>query len=231
MDADGSNPKILTDTGRNYGPAVSPDGRYIAFHSNRSGNFQIWIANRDGSSPRQLTNRAQECHWPQFSADGKWIIYESFDGESPVSLWMTSVEGGQGERLTASHAIRGTVSPDGKWIACWLGDSADSKRRWQLAIIPASGGLPSQTFDVASSVPISWEAPLSWTADGRNITYADVRGGVANLWNQSIDGGPPKQVTDFKDSRIYSFDWSHDGRLMLSRGVTTNDVVLMSEVR
>jgi serine/threonine protein kinase/WD40 repeat protein len=229
MGLDGSPPRILTDAGRNYGPAISPDGRFIAFHSSRSGNFQIWIAKRDGTNPVQLTSAAQESHWPQFTADGRSIIFEHYVPGEPVSLWTIPVEGGTAQKLAQGFAIRGAVSPDGKWVACWwLGHDQNSRPR--LAIIPSSGGSPVKTFELAATVPVSWEAGLSWTSDGKNVSYVDQRDGASNLWNQSIDGGPAKPVTNFKDGRIYAFDWSRDGRLVLSRGVTTNDVVLMTEV-
>ena len=72
---------------------------------------------------------------------------------------------------------------------------------------------------------------IRWTADSKSLTYVDHRGGVDNLWTQPIDGSPAKQITEFKDSRIFSFDWSSDGRLLASRGVQTNDVVLITETK
>jgi eukaryotic-like serine/threonine-protein kinase len=230
MEADGSNRKILTDVGRNYAPAVSPDGRYIVFHSNRSGNFQIWRADRDGSNPKQLTNSNHECHWPQFSADGKWVVYEHFDPMTSGAISMVPVDGGTPTGLVESPAIRPMISPDGKWIACWVGQRKQNAR-WRLAIFPFSGGQPTRIFEMAPTVPISWQALLRWSSDGRSIVYVDQHGGVDNLWSQRIDGAAPKQITDFKDGRIFSFDWSRDSRLLTSRGVMTNDVVLISEIR
>jgi serine/threonine protein kinase/Tol biopolymer transport system component len=230
MGADGSQPRILSEAGRNYGPAISPDGRYIAFHSNRTGNFQIWRANRDGTNPVQLTNTETECHWPQFSADGKSIVFEHFKPDQKGSLWLVSVDGGTPRKLTDGVALRPVISPDGKWIACWWTEQNQNVHP-RLAIFPFEGGAPVKTFAVASTVPISWEASLHWTSDGKNITYVDQRGGASNLWNQSVDGQPAKQITDFKEGRIFAFDWARDGRLVISRGLTTNDVVLMTEVK
>jgi len=241
MGADGSNIKALTDAGRNYAPAVSPDGRFIAFHSNRSGTFQIWLADRDGGNPRQLTsgltqgipielNRlvASESNWPQFSSDGRWVFYEHFDSDSAGSLWKISVDGGEPIRLSQQPTVRLAVSPDGKWIASWFRDK-EPTGHWRLGILPSAGGPPAQLFDVASTVQISWDAALQWTGDSSAVTYIDHRGGVENLWAQPLAGGPAKPVTDFKENRIFSFAWSHDGRLLASRGVQTNDVVLITD--
>jgi eukaryotic-like serine/threonine-protein kinase len=230
IDADGSHQKILTDAGRNYAPAVSRDGRYIVFHSNRSGSFQIWRADRDGSDPKQLTNISPECHWPQFSADGKSVVFEHFDVAGSGSLWTIPIDGGTPTKLSDSLAMKPMVSPDGKWIACWLRGKQQGGR-WLLGIIPFAGGAATKVFELAPTVQISWDALLRWSADGRSVTYVHQRGGIDNLWSQPIDGGPPKQVTDFKDNRIFSFDWSRDGQLLTSRGVQTNDVILISEAK
>lgn len=229
VQADGSNTKILTDVGRNYAPAVSPDGRYIVFHSNRSGPFQIWRADRDGGNPKQLTNMSAECHWPQFSPDGQWVVFENSALNSGGSLWKVAIDGGAPARLSDTASLKVAVSPDGKWIASWV--SSDKRNgRWRLGIIPFGGG-PVNYFEVAPTVQVSWDTLLRWSGDGRSITYVDHRGGIDNIWSQSIDGGPPKQVTNFKENRIFSFDWSRDGRLLASRGVQTNDVILLSETR
>jgi Tol biopolymer transport system component len=72
---------------------------------------------------------------------------------------------------------------------------------------------------------------LRWTADGRGLTYADVAG--TNVWVQPIDGGAPRQLTTFADSRkIANFAWSPDGKqLAVARAVTTSDIVLLKGVR
>jgi Tol biopolymer transport system component len=58
------------------------------------------------------------------------------------------------------------------------------------------------------------------------------RGGVSNIWIQPLDDSPARQLTDFKSDRIFSFDWSRDGKwLALSRGPEERDVVMMSDFK
>ena len=60
----------------------------------------------------------------------------------------------------------------------------------------------------------------------------DVRSGIANIWSQPLDGGSPRQVTDFRADQIFSYDWSQDGmQLACERGVETNDVVLINDYK
>lgn len=228
---DGANTKILADESRNYGPSVSPDNRYLAFHSNRSGLFQIWLADRDGRNAKQLTHDEPEANWPQFSPDGKWIIYQHFGHDDNGTVWRVPVMGGRPTRVVEGLMLRPAISPDGKWIAGWYRDESRPSSPWRLAVVPFEGGPPVKQFDLPSIFTASWDSPVRWSQDGRSITYIDRPNYAENLWNQPIDGSRPKQITNFKDSRIFSFDWSRDGRLLVSRGITTDDVVMISEAK
>ena len=69
-----------------------------------------------------------------------------------------------------------------------------------------------------------------WSADGKSILYTTNNNNVTNIWSQPLDGGPAKQVTDFKDSLMSGFAWSRDGRqLACSRGILLRDAVLISD--
>jgi serine/threonine protein kinase/Tol biopolymer transport system component len=230
ISATGGDERPLTSAGgRNYAPVVSPDNRYIVFHSNRTGVFQIWRINRDGSSPKQLTFEATESTWPAFSPDGKWILFQHADPDSPFTLWRVSIDGGKPERVTDGIAIRPSASPDGKLIAFWHND-AQQNSRWRLKVINFEGGATFNIFDVAATVQVQWDTPLHWSPDGKQLVYVDHSGGIDNLWGQPIDGGAPKQLTNFDEGKIFAFGWMKDGGLVTSRGVITADVVLIKDV-
>ena len=61
----------------------------------------------------------------------------------------------------------------------------------RLAIIPVAGGLATKTFALPPGAID--RAGVAWTPDGRALTYAEMRKGVSNLWNQALEGGPPKK--------------------------------------
>ena len=225
----GGDPKQLTSEGRrNYAPIVSPDNRYLVFHSNRSGVFQIWRTERDGTRPKQLTFDNLESTWPTFSPDGKWIVYQHPETGGPYTLWRVPVDGGTPEKITEGVSIRATISPDGKLLAFWYNDERESSS-WKLKVVHFDSGAPLNVFDVAPTVQVSWDTPLKWSHDGRYLTYVDHRGGIDNLWGQPIEGGTAKQLTNFEDSKIFSFSWLKDGSLVASRGVVTSDVVLIND--
>ena len=226
--ADGSSVKQLTSgMKRNYAPSVSPDNRFIAFHSNRSGVFQIWRMDRDGSNPVQLTFGNVESNWPRFSADSKWIFYEHFAPGVSSSLWKVATEGGNPVRVSDEHAIHPAPSPDGKWLAYWVTE-AKERTGWGLVVLSLETGKV-QRFEVPSSVIVKWDTSLRWTSDSRSVVYVDQHAGIQNLRAQPIDGGLAKQITQYGDATIFSFDFGKDGALATSRGVITSDVVLITD--
>ena len=232
MEANGTGQKQLTaGAGRNYAPSVSPDGRYIVFHSNRSGAWQIWRMDRDGSNPIQLTTDNSDSNWPEVSPDGRWVVYHHLvDSGNAMVLWKVPVEGGTPVRITEKLSMRPTVSPDGKLIACWQ-ESEQPNRGPRIAVIPLAGGQPVKTFDITPTTRAGWDAPLRWTPDGKALTYMDQRGGIGNIWSQPFNGGKPVQLTNFKDNLIFSFAWSRDFKLAISRGVKAGDAVLITDAR
>ncbi|MCM3871636.1 MAG: protein kinase [Pyrinomonadaceae bacterium] len=227
MAGDGSGQRQLSvNTSQNFDPVVSPDGRYIVWASQRTGNTNLWRMELDGGDSRQLTNGVGE-YLPDYSPDGKWILYTAYDPSSSFwSVWKISAEGGTPVRMTDEESAFPSISPDGKWFACNYQDEAGAD--YKLAVVPFAGGQPMKMFDI----PGSFGRTIHWTADGRDLTYVDTRAGVSNIWIQRIDGGAPRQLTDFKDQRIFGFAWSRDGKqLALSRGVINSDVVLIRDFK
>jgi hypothetical protein len=138
------------------------------------------------------------------------------------------VGGGTPVRLTDKVSVRAVISPDGKLIACWQhGDKRNTPL--QISIIPINGGQPIKSFEATPNALTGWDAELQWTPDGKALAFIDRRGGIDNVWSQPIAGGPARQLTDFKDGQIFSFDWLRDGRLVCSRGMRTGDAVLIRD--
>jgi Tol biopolymer transport system component len=179
VNVDGSNPRQLTaDAGTNVGAVVSPDGRQIVFLSNRSGVPHIWQMSIEGSDQKQLTHGHGE-QLPQFSPDGRWVVYSTMSESSNV--WKISAAGGEPVQLTDRTSTSPTVSPDGKLVACLYKDGNAPLR---IALIPLEGGKPLKTLDYGLPV-----ATLRWTPDARAIAYVDQRDTVSNIVARPIDGG------------------------------------------
>lgn len=220
-DPDSNAPKQLTSNeGTNGGASFTPDGRYIVFDSDRKGDTHIWRMDADGSNPVQLTFGKGE-KFPKISPDGKWVVYTSFPD---WTLWKIPIEGGEPIKISQGYAREQTISPDGKWIAYTTFEN--DKYRW--ALIPFEGGLPVKKFEIPPNA--SQMQMVRFSPDSSAISFISTIEGVSNIWQQPIDGSPPKQMTNFNSDRIFSYDWSHDGKqLVLIRGAWTADMTLITQ--
>jgi len=230
MNPDGTDQRQLTAEAHvDRDPSVSPDGHSIAFASDRSGRFNIWRIDSEGSNLKQLTNGDDE-QFPDFSSNSESIVYQGFVKGVPT-LWRLNMGQDSPIQLTKSYSNWPVVSPDGKFIACSYLDQ--NSGQWKLAVFSSEGGTPLKSFEMP--IPylqhFVWQR-IRWTADGRALTYIDRRGGISNIWSQPLDGGPTKQITDFKSGEIFNFAWSSDGKqLACTRGSVISDAVLISDLR
>jgi Tol biopolymer transport system component len=129
---------------------MSPDGRYIVFFSDHSGQaYRIWRMDADGSNQKQLTNGNGEFA-PQFTPDGQWVIFWSWTWSGTPRLGKVSIDGGEPVQLTNYDSRIPAISPDGKLIAAGHANETDFKT--QLLIIPAEGGPPLKSFDLPNFI-------------------------------------------------------------------------------
>ena len=221
VNPDGTNLTQLTsDTALNGLPRVPADGRFIVFLSARTGSPHLWRMNSDGTNVTQLTNGMAEIN-PEVSPDGKWVIFQNI---TDLGLWKISTDGGTPAQVTNKLAAQAAFSPDGKLVACRYRESDLSP--FKLGLIDFVTGQIVKSIDIPPG-----DNTLQWTPDGRAVLYVTRQGGVANIWSQPIDGGPAKQITNFKSDLIFAFDLSADGKSMaLARGTVSNDVVLIAAV-
>jgi Tol biopolymer transport system component len=219
MGADGANPRRLTDADGSYMPVASPRGNFIAFIRENGAEFNLWRMDMDGGNKKQLT-QGHEDAVPAISPDGQWVIFAR--GENGKYA-LTKVPSGGGPASEFSDKARDnaywpSVSPDGKWIACVYYPHGGETPAF--AIFPFAGGPPAKMFPLAGG---AGQLP-HWTPDGRAISFINGN----NIWEQPVAGGPQKPVTHFTSSdTIFDFDWSQDGRLVLSRGTRPIDAVLI----
>jgi serine/threonine protein kinase/Tol biopolymer transport system component len=216
------NKQLSSGTLQNIWPVVSPDGRYIVWAARPVARWELWRMEIDGSNPTKLTD---DGYFQDFSRDGKWVFYSPPNAK----LLKIPIEGGTPTQVIEESVLRPAVSPDGQWLACFyhvLPEPGElgREKQWTVAIFPVNGGPAAKTFDLSTS-----GGNMKWTNDGKAIAYIASHGGLSNIWAQPIDGGPPKQLTDFKSEHIFNFAWSRDGKqLALSRGVVNRDVVLIT---
>jgi len=217
------------------GLSLAPDGR-IVYASGKSGNQDIWIVEANGTGQKQLTLDAATDYYPAVSPDGRYIVFSS-DRTGDFNIWRMDIDGSNLKRLTnAGGEGWPQVSPDGRWVV-YNSIKSNQWTLWEdianpsakIAVIPFEGGPPLKMLDIPAAVRSSL---FRWSPDSRALTYMETIGGVSNIWSHALDRSLPKQLTDFKSDRIFSFQWSRDGKqLICSRGSETTNVVLIRDFK
>ena len=225
--ADGSETKQLTaDAFIDQQPSMCGDGRYIVFQSNRARSANIWRMNSDGTNVKQLTFGTAVDSYPVCSPDGQSLVFFSLrSGE--WRGWRVGIDGGEPVQITNGASELPFFSPDGLQIAYFYRDDQANKQR-RIGIVPVSGGAPVKTIALPSSVqPIAF----AWLPDGKSIAYLDSSAGVLNIWSAPLDGGQPKQLTNFNSGFIDNFAIFRDGRIAVYRFNVSRDIVLIKDFR
>jgi dipeptidyl aminopeptidase/acylaminoacyl peptidase len=199
-----SRKQITTGLTDSQGPAWSPDARWIAFSSNRTGttardanwsnNSDVFLVSADGGEPRALTTNPGPDNGPSFSPDGQWIAYASSDlpnsSADQTDLKVISVQGGTPRNLTSGldYSISNIEwSTDGKTIYFASAEGLTTK----LYKVPASGGTPVE-------VPLGKDfvfGDFSTSADGSK--WLVIGGTLADpsiVYLAGADGANPRRI-------------------------------------
>ena len=180
-------------------PRYSPDGNSITFTSTRSGSYEIWKCDADGSNALQLTSfGAPITGNPRWAPDGKQIVFSS-DAEGQADIYVVNADGGAPRRLTTdlpSGSMFPTWSRDGKWI--YFGSPRSGKFRSYR--MPAAGGDAVHVITDGGLVTES--------ADGKLLYFG--RGWPeSSIWSAPAGGGEEVQLTELV--QIGGFDVVGDG--------------------
>lgn len=169
-------------------PSWSPDGRMIAYPSDESGNYDIWVAqvgigqavNRTADSP------VNDMH-PRWSPDGQWISF--FSRREGGGWFIMPAVGGSPRKIAP-------LPPAGDEVV-------REEHGRGLGIVSLSDGRVRRlTEHPGDSSPV-------WSPDGRWVAFDSDRGGVSRLWRVPASGGPPERLTDGQDGNAR---WSWDGK-------------------
>lgn len=190
MDDDGRNQINLTNNpALDEYPCWSPDGKKIAFVSERDGNREIYVMDADGANLRNLTNNPASDDYPRWSSDGKKIYFTSYRGGK---RWLYTIDAhGKNQTMVpyySSDWSSWVLSPDGGKVAfqCYREGAEDI---WILDI--KTGAEANLTHH-----PSRDKGPI-WSPDGREIAFTSERDGPCEVYVLDADGSNLRKVTTY----------------------------------
>jgi Tol biopolymer transport system component/DNA-binding winged helix-turn-helix (wHTH) protein len=211
-------------------PAVSPDGKRVAFIRRISGGVSdVHVVAIDGSGERRITFDEADLTGIDWSGDGRDIVYSS-DRAGGYSLWRVPAEGGA-PTLMAGGAAR---------MKHPAADRASGRvvyENWNYAINVWSVGLVGQVeqvglvgrvgaFEPVTRTSELWNLYPQVSPDGTQVAYVSTQSGGHELWIADREGGDARQVTRLGRGVVRRPRWSPDGRriVYLARGQGGVDV-------
>ena len=187
--------KLIASTLEENGPQYSPDGKRIVFASRRSGSFEIWICDADGTNARQLTNIGGALTGtPRWSPDSRQIVFDSWLGGN-AAIYVINADGGAARRLTfdADEDVTPSWSRDGHWIYFGCTRSG-SMQIWK---VPAEGGTAVQVTRQGGFEGFE-------SADGQYFYYAKGRS-MPGIWRVPVAGGEESLIVDHHQAGLWRY--------------------------
>ena len=223
---DGRLRELIRDDVTLSSPALSPDGRLVAYARGRgdwgrkgyrgAAATDLWLLSleKPGEAPRRLTHFAGNDMWPMFAPDNKTLYYTA-DADGVGNLWRVSVNGGKPAQVTRQkdgYPHYPSISRSGKLVvyetdfSLWTVDpSARPAQPQRLTVTASFEDKPrKETRTLSSRVD-----ELEVSPDGSQIAV----GSRGDIFIAPAAGGAARRVTDSL-ARDYDFDWSPDSRLL-----------------
>ena len=202
-------------------PMPSPDGRLIAFSSQRSGYQDLWLVPADGSAaPRRLTENAMVAGELRFghawSPDSRYLVYVSNRGSYwHDDLWLVEAESGQARQLSRGFLTLGAPSwsPDGRTVAAfgtakdgfWYTHMAD------LYLVDVDSGTERRLDSGVHAVEIGHPV---WSGDGTELFFLVHERAELEVWRAAVEGGVATRLTH-EGGMIHGLSADHAGKYLL----------------
>ena len=218
-DADGKNVRRLTvHKARDVTPRFSPDGKTIAFSSDREGNMDVYVIPTEGGAVRRLTGHSADEAVLDWTPDGKGILFAGQRGEDFMGkLYVVPLAGGLPRDAGPDMGVAGSFSPDGTKLAINRKSQSYWRKYYRGAYqsdvtvmdIAAKTFKDVTRFDGLDSWPM-------WGRDGYIYFVSDREGGgLTNIYRVRETGGDAEPVTHFRAGDVRFPAISGDGKTIV----------------
>jgi Tol biopolymer transport system component/DNA-binding winged helix-turn-helix (wHTH) protein len=195
-------------------PSISPDGNSVAYSSDRTGSFEIYVRPlAPGAKEIQITSDGRQNFQPAFSPDGRLIAFHS---RGRGGIWVVPASGGTAKQLTdfGSHPA---FSPDGKQIAFQSGPLTDlgiSARTLAPSVLwlvssdgdgdGGGGGEPRQLTQTGN--PAGGHGAPAWSPDGKRIAFSVGDVSSSSVWSIEVASGRTREINTRSGDPVYAPD-------------------------
>jgi eukaryotic-like serine/threonine-protein kinase len=191
-------------------PVWSPDGKWIAYNSNRSGQFGLYRRHSDGSGGEELLlNDEHQITVDDWSADGKYLIYSRPLPDGSSQIMALALEGERKPSLVLNGGTQGHLSPNGHWLSYVSGNSG----LIEVYVVAFGGGQGKwQVSSNGGNLP-------QWSRDGKELYYMDQTYNLVavpvNETGGALQFGVPQTLIPTWSAPQVFFDVSADGKKIL----------------
>ena len=228
--------RLTSDPASEIQPSFSPNGDTVAYASNRSGSWDIWLTGIDGTNPIRLTTGLSNDIHPSFSPDGKYLAYCSFGPRSQQwELWILDIERPSIKKWVSYGLFpEWSPNPEVPKIAFQLARARGSQwfSVWTMDFIDGEAKYPTE---IVSSIDYACICP-GWSADAGKIVYSTVAKATyepsgqqpipsitgEDIWMIDLDGRNNQRLTQ-GDASNYSPNFSPDGRILFCSDRSSTD--------
>ena len=197
----GDPEEVIVTTREDSRGVWSPDGRMIAFNSDRTGEMNIWLYSIDDGSVYQLTKGPGGDFQPNWSPDGKQLAFFSARSGN-ADIWLVEVETGDLKQISKNSSldINPFFSSDGKFIA-YQSDQGGRKELW---VMNADGTNQRQLTNTGIGGHF-----MRWSVDKNSIIFISPYDDISGTVQVSLTGGDPEYFSDIRGGAHISFSPNH----------------------
>ena len=213
--------QITASTELDFYPSLSPDGSYVAYSSNRSGNFEIYVRQlAPGGREIPITSDGKQNFQPAWSPDGQLIAYYS---KERGGIWAVPALGGVARKLT-EFGSRPAWSRDGERIAFQsaaltevAGAASGALPPSTIWVVPVRGGTVKQITQAGT--PSGGHGSPLWSPDGKRLVFFVNDISLSEIWSASAEGGDLRRLTP-KRQPFSDIVYSPDGKYAYGAGIS-----------
>ena len=221
VDSDGRHPRRLTDhEAEDRGPRFSPDGKWIAFTSNRFGNDDVFVIPSTGGDARAVTAHSTGDTLLYWTPNGERLLIATSRSANPWGspLYTVGLDGSRPIPLSMDRGAAGMIRQDGQMIAFnrigfrYWRKGYRGNNNTDVYVMPVAGGPIRKLtdLDLHDFRNHTQDAFPMWATDG-NLWFLSERGGLFNLWSIAPDGSDLQQRTQHAADGVQSPSISPDG--------------------